>query len=195
MAALQLVNLVRSSQFNEDMVAGSLHLLAQRLQQDPQALAEMAARFDAQIRILPAADTALDEYQHERLERGRPLIESANNGRTARLLYPMADDQLLDVQISTVTELQAQATAYLLVEDWQRSGESVESFLQRMQPRFGFPLSLTTFGQLLLSDADFARLQYGDVLVRIAIEGQEAEALVLLPGDPRGIKTGADPGL
>ena len=63
MAALQLVNLVRSAQFNEDMVAGSLYLLAQRLQQDPQALAEMAARFDAAIQILPAAATRLDEYQ------------------------------------------------------------------------------------------------------------------------------------
>ena len=190
MAALQLVNLVRSAQFNEDMVAGSLYLLAQRLQQDPQALAEMAARFDAAIQILPAAATRLDEYQRERLERGRPLIESTNNGRTARLLYPMAADTLLDVQISTVTELQAQATAYLLVEDWQRSGEPLEPFLKRMQPRFGFPLLLTRLEQLVLSDADFARLQYGDVLVRIAIEGQEAEALVMLPGDPRVLRLG-----
>ena len=190
MAALQLVNLVRSAQFNEDMVAGSLYLLAQRLQQDPQAITEMAARFDAAIQIVPAAATRLDPYQLERLERGRPLIESTNNGRTARLLYPMAGSGLLDVQVSTVTELQAQATAYLLVEDWQRSGEPVELFLQRLQPRFGFPLSLTTLEQLVLSDADFARLQYGDVLVRIAIEGQEAEALVMLPGDPRVLRLG-----
>src|SRR5690606_40037933 len=52
MAALQLVNLVRSAQFNEDMVAGSLYLLAQRLQQDPQAITEIAARFDAAIQIV-----------------------------------------------------------------------------------------------------------------------------------------------
>src|SRR5690606_34932521 len=70
------------------------------------------------------------------------------------------------------------------------SGEPVELFLQRLQPRFGFPLSLTTLEQLVLSDADFARLQYGDVLVRIAIEGQEAEALVMLPGDPRVLRLG-----
>lgn len=190
MAALQLVNLVRSDQFNEDMVAGSLYLLAQRLQQDPQSLAEMAARFDARIRIIPSAQTRLDEYQRERLRRGRPLIEITNSGRTARLRYAMKGDEVLEVQISTVTELQAQATAYLLVQDWQRSGDSVDDFLRRIQPRFGFPLTLTTLDKLVLSDADYARMQYGDVLVRIAIEGQEAEALVTLPGDQRVLRLG-----
>ena len=53
MAALQLVNFVRSAQFNEEIVSGSLVLLAQRLHNDPDSLAELSARFDADIRILP----------------------------------------------------------------------------------------------------------------------------------------------
>ncbi|MCT7357422.1 MAG: two-component sensor histidine kinase [Thalassobium sp.] len=188
--ALQLVNFVRSAQFNEDMVGGSVALLAQRLRQDPGALSELSSRFDADISILPLAEGPVDEYQQNRLARGQLLVDTTNEGRTARLLYQMSDDELLDVQLSTVTEVQAQASAYLLLEDWQRSGETIEAFIKRMQPRFGFPLSVVEIDQLFLSDSDFARMQYGDVLVRISIEGQQAEALAKLPGQPRALRLG-----
>lgn len=187
---MQLVNQVRSDQFNEAMVSGSLYLLAQRIRQDPAALDEMAARFDARLRILSLQESQTDRYQLTRLQQGRPLLATTDDGRTVRLLYLLQAQQLLEVRLNTVTELQAQATAYLLLEDWQRSGDSIDVFLARLQPRFGFPLLLIGTDQLVLSDADYARMQYGDVLVRIAIEGQEAEALVKLPGDPRVLKLG-----
>jgi two-component system sensor histidine kinase RstB len=48
-AALQLVNLVRSAQFFEEVSQGSLHLIGERLAEDPSVLPELAARFDAQL--------------------------------------------------------------------------------------------------------------------------------------------------
>ncbi|MDK2779553.1 MAG: HAMP domain-containing protein [Pseudomonadota bacterium] len=189
-AALQLVNFVRTAQFNEDMVNGSLWLMSQRLQQDPGALTELAARFDAQITVLPESGAPDDEYLRDRLRRGQVLIDTTNQGRTARLLYPMNDAELLEVQVNTVTEIQAQATAYLLLEDWQRSGQPVETFIRRVQPHFGYPLSVVGVEDLLLSDADYARMQYGDVLARLSIEGRQAEALAKLPGQPRALRLG-----
>jgi len=79
-AALQLVNVVRTAQFNENMVGGSLFLLAQRLRQDPAAIDELSARFDADIRIIPLSEGPDDEYQRDRLARGQVLIDSANEG-------------------------------------------------------------------------------------------------------------------
>jgi two-component system sensor histidine kinase RstB len=190
LVALQLVNIVRTAQFNEEMVEGSLYLLAQRLRNDPAELAELSARFDANIGILPFSEGPSDEYQQARLRRGQVLIESANAGRTAQLLYAMSDEELLEVRVNTVTEVQAQASAYLLLEDWQRSGQSIEDFIGAMQPHFGFPLSVVSMDDLFLSDADYARMQYGDVLARISIEGRQAEALAKLPGQPRALRLG-----
>ncbi|MAD45697.1 MAG: two-component sensor histidine kinase [Oceanospirillaceae bacterium] len=189
-AALQLVNVVRTAQFNENMVGGSLFLLAQRLRQDPAAIDELSARFDADIRIIPLSEGPDDEYQRDRLARGQVLIDSANEGRTARLLQTLNPDQLLEVQLDTVTEIQAQATAYLLLEDWQRSGTEIHDFIQTMQPHFGFPLSVVPMDQLTLSEGDYARIQYGDVLARISIEGRQAEALAKLPGRPQALRLG-----
>ncbi|MAK91311.1 MAG: two-component sensor histidine kinase [Oleibacter sp.] len=189
-AALQLVNVVRTAQFNEEMVAGSLYLLAQRLRQDPDAISELSARFDADISILPGSQGPQDEYQRDRLARGQVLVDSVNHGRTARLLHTLSDDELLEVQIDTVTEIQAQATAYMLLEDWQRSGISIEDFLARMQPHFSFPLSVVPLDSLLLSEGDHARIHFGDVLARISIEGRKAEALAKLPGRQEALRLG-----
>lgn len=188
--ALQLVNFVRTAQFNEEMVGGSLWLLAQRLQQDPAALADMAARFDADIAIIPFTDTPDDDYLRERLQRGQLVLDTTNKGRTARLLYPMTGREVLDVRVNTVTDTQAQATAYLLLEDWQRSGETIEAFIGRMQLHFGYPLSVVEISDLFLSDSDYARMQYGDVLTRLSIEGNQKEALARLPGQSKALRLG-----
>ncbi|PHQ85285.1 MAG: hypothetical protein COB58_09565, partial [Thalassobium sp.] len=134
MAALQLVNFVRSAQFNEEIVSGSLVLLAQRLHNDPDSLAELSARFDADIRILPDEQGPKDSYERTRLDRGQVLITTSSDGRTAHVLRRMPENQWLDVSLNTVTEVQAQATAYLILEDWQRSGESIDDFLVKMRP-------------------------------------------------------------
>ncbi|CCU72868.1 ATP-binding protein [Thalassolituus oleivorans] len=190
MAALQLVNFVRSAQFNEEIVSGSLVLLAQRLHNDPDSLAELSARFDADIRILPDEQGPKDSYERTRLDRGQVLITTSSDGRTAHVLRRMPGNQWLDVSLNTVTEVQAQATAYLILEDWQRSGESIDDFLVKMRPLFGFPLSTIDINELFLSDADFARMQYGDVLVRISIEGNRAEALAKIPGQAKALRLG-----
>lgn len=172
------------------MVSGSLYLLAERLRHDPTDLADLSSRFDATIHIVPTASIGLSPHQLERLERGRPLIETTNAGRTALMHYWLSNESILEVRLNTVTELQAQATAYLLIEDWQRSGLSIEDFLARVQPHFGFPLNLVSLNSLRFSDAELARLQYGDVLVRINIEGKEAEALVMVPGQNLAVRLG-----
>ncbi len=189
-AALQLINVVRTAQFNEDIVNGTMVLLSQRLKQDPEAIDALAARFDAQLHLLPVAQATEDEYEQLRLQRGRVVIKTSDDGRAAQLLRQMNAEQVLKVRLNTVTDVQAQASAYLLLEDWQRSGEAIDAFLARMRPAFGFPLSVVAIDDLFLSNSDYARMQYGDVLVRIAIEGNQAEALVKLPGQPQALRLG-----
>ena len=55
-AALQLVNLVRSAQFYEEVSRGSLYLIGERLASDEGALPRLEAAFDASIAIRPEDD-------------------------------------------------------------------------------------------------------------------------------------------
>lgn len=190
LTALQLVNQVRSAQFNENMVSGSLYLLAQRLQQDPSQLSEMATRFDAHMAILSLDEVELDDYQVNRLLKKRALVNSTHLSGSVQLRTLLTADTLLEVQMNTVAEQQAQATAYLLLEDWLRSGQPIETFLHNIQPHFGYPLAVSSIEQLELSDYDDARLQYGDVLVRIKLDDKEAEGIIKIPGTDRAILLG-----
>lgn len=61
-AALQLVNLVRSAQFYEEVSRGSLHLIGERLASDPGALTRLEAAFDATIGIKGGDEAPEDEY-------------------------------------------------------------------------------------------------------------------------------------
>jgi len=188
--ALQLVNLVRSAQFNENIVSGSLYLLAERLRQDPSLLNEMATRFDAQLSIHELDNVELDAYQKSRLMQKRPLVTNANLGNSVKLRTLLDEDRLLEVRMNTVAEQQAQATAYLLLEDSLRANTSIEEFLAQVQPYFGYPLSVVDPQDLELSDYDNARLQYGDVLVRIKLDDQEAESIIKIPGTGQVIRLG-----
>lgn len=190
LSALQLVNLVRTAQFNEDMVSGSLYLLADRLRQDHSQLNEMATRFDAQLAILSIDEAGLDPYQEKRLLQKRPLIASSDIDRFVQVRYLLSEDSLLEIQANTVAEQQVQATAYLLLEDWLRTDTSIENFLGTIQPHFGYPLSLVQIPQLDLSEYDSARLQYGDVLVRIQLDDKEAEAIIKIPGTEQAVLLG-----
>lgn len=192
MAALQLVNFVRTSQFNEDIVSGSLYMLAQRLEENPAALTELSALFDADMRLLQLYDAAndLDEYQINRLLRGQALIFRTNQGRSVRLLKALSEQRLLYIELNAVTDIQAQAAAFLLMQDYRRSGLVIEDFLKTMQPHFGFPLKVMHFDDLFLTETDIGRLFYGDILVRISIEGNKAEALAKIPGEDRALVVG-----
>lgn len=186
--ALQLVNIVRSAQFNEEIARGSLFLIKDRTKQGANQIDEIAARFDANITLKPTYASGLDDYQLERLRAGRPLIDLG--ATDMRLLAALSHEQLIEIQLNAVTEQQAQATAYMLLEDWQRSGEPAADFIQRMQPHFGYPLTVVPLTTLKLTDSDRARMQYGEVLVRIIIEGSEAEALLRLPGTDSALRLG-----
>jgi two-component system sensor histidine kinase RstB len=192
MAALQLVNVVRTAQFNEDIASGTLHMLAQRLEEDPDALRELSTLFDAEMKILPLDHSGnnLDDYQINRLKRGQILIFRTNDGRSVSLLNVLSDERVLDIELNAVTDIQAQAAAYLLMQDYRRSGQAIDPFLQKMQPYFGFPLRAVSFDQLYLTETDIGRMEYGDILVRISIEGNKAEALAKLPGENRALVVG-----
>lgn len=190
MLALQLVDHVRGAQFNQDVVRGSLHLITSRLQNDISEQGDLEARFDAKIDIVSKDDARLDEYQLSRLERLDVLILSDDIRNEARLISVLDENSIIKTTLRNVTEVQAQASGQLLLEDWQRSGESIEVFLEKMKPYFGYPLSLIPIEDVSLSKGDMARMMYGDVLVRISIGGNGADALVRVPGEQQVIQMG-----
>jgi two-component system sensor histidine kinase RstB len=190
MSALQLVDHVRGAQFNQNVVRGSLYLITQRLRHDITEQGDLEARFDAQIDIVSKQKAQLDEYQLSRLERHDVLILSDDIAHEAKLITVLDDDHLIKTTLRNVTEVQAQATGQLLLEDWQRSGQPVESFLQNIAPHFGYSMSLLPLDSFDLSRGDLGRMQYGDVLMRIAIDGESADALVKVPGKEQIIRMG-----
>ena len=190
MVALRLVDHVRSTQFNQDVVRGSLYLIAERLRTDITEQGDLEARFDAQIDILSYDKARLDEYEESRLRRQDVLLSSDMLGSTAHLLIQLDEQQIIKVTLRSVTEIQAQATGQLLLEDWHRSGLALELFLAQMQPHFGYDLSLLPLVELNLSLGDLGRMEYGDVLMRISINGESAQALIKVPGQAQVIRLG-----
>ena len=190
MLALQFVDHVRGAQFNQNVVRGSLYLIAQRLQYDITEQGDLEARFDAQIDIVSYEKTELNEYQQSRLERDDVLILSDDLGYEAQLLTVLDKNNAIKVTLRSVTEIQAQTTGQLLLEDWQRSGLPLEQFLTQISPHFGYSLDLMPLEYFDLSKGDLSRMQYGDVLMRIAIDGESADALIKVPGQEQVIRMG-----
>ena len=158
MLALRLVDHVRGAQFNQDVVRGSLHLITSRLQNDLSEQGDLEARFDAQIDIVAKAQANLDEYQLSRLVRQDVLIVSNDIASEAKLITVLDNNNLIKTTLRNVTEVQAQATGQLLLEDWQRSGLDIETFLDKMSPYFGYPLSLMPLDKVDLSKGDMGRM-------------------------------------
>ncbi len=189
-AALQLVNLVRSAQFYEEVSRGSLHLIGERLASDRGALTRLEAAFDATIGIKGADEAPEDEYERARLERGQVIVTVSSDGRTASMRSRMPDGQWLYVDFNKLSELQARATARLLLEGWQRSGDALDDYLAQLQPYFGYPLSVVDLDDLEVSASDIARMEYGDVLVEVAVDGASADALAKVPGSDQVVRLG-----
>ena len=111
--------------------------------------------------------------------------------KAVQLFRELDAQRYIKIELDTITELQAQTTISMLVEDWQRSGEAIERFLAQKQKQFGYPLQLVPFASLKISDSDLARLQYGEAVVRITIAGKEMEALMKLPGQDNVLRLGS----
>lgn len=189
-AALQLANTVRSAQYNEQVLRGSLYLLADQVRHGPNNLEQLESLFDVSLKKLSYSASNLSRYQIQRLQQQHSVIDITNEGRTVRIMHGLDEQNLLEVLASNVTEQQAQATIYLLLEEWQLSGLSLDQFINKMQPHFGFPISTLPSSQLVLSEPERARLKYGEALVRFSVEEQEAEALISVPGQQQVLRLG-----
>ena len=200
--ALQMVNHIRSAQFHQDMIRGSLHLVTQRLSQDPAIEADLEALFDGDIIVLPLATSDLDEYEISRIQRGDVLVKQndlANNHfltskltdqPSTVLVGLLNDEQVIRVELRSITELQAQATGQLILEEYQYSGLSLEAFVDTLRPDFGYDINIMALDDIHLTNSDYARLNYGDVLLRITFDGQGADALINVPGENKVIQLG-----
>jgi two-component system sensor histidine kinase RstB len=190
MLAFQLVDHVRGAQFNQDVVRGSLHLITERLRDDITEQGDLEARFAAKIDIISKEKTQLDDYQLSRLERYDVLILSNNIGYKAEFITELDADTFIRTSVRNVTELQAQATGQLLLEDWQRSGQTVETFLHNISPHFGYSLSLHPLERFELNKSELGRKQYGDVLMPIVIDAESVDVLIKVPGKEQVIRLG-----
>ena len=188
--ALQLVDHIRSAQFNQDIARGSLYLIGKRLREFPNQQGEVEARFDAIIDILDAEEAELDEYDLSRLRRHGLILAADDLNKRVKFITELKGDQLIRTSLRNVTELQVQATGAFLVEDWQRSGQTIETFLDEISPHFGYPVTLTAKSAITLTQFERARLSNGAVLVRLVIQEEGIEALVQVPETEMVIRLG-----
>jgi two-component system sensor histidine kinase RstB len=190
MLALNLVDHIRHVQFNQDVVRGSLYQISQHLHNDLTEEEALESLFHLQIDIVSREKAQLDEYQLSRLSRNDVLMLNDELGYEVQLMSALNDDSFMQVTLDSVGEMQGLATGYLLLEDWQRSGLSIEDFLIKISPHFGYPIVLLSFSDLDLSASDLKRIQNDDVLVRITVDGESADTIIKLPGDDRVIRMG-----
>lgn len=190
MLALNLVDHIRHVQFNQDVVRGSLYQISQRLQKDSTEEEALEQLFHLQIDIVSREKAQLDEYQLSRLSRNDVLMLNDELGYEVQLMSALNNDNFMQVTLRSIGKKQGLATGRLLLEDWQRSGLSIEQFLAEMSPYFGYPMVLYPISELDLSTDDLKRIQDNDVIVRITVDGEGAETIVKLPGDDQAIRIG-----
>lgn len=189
-ASHQFVKHVRSVQFYEEVARGSLHLIAERLTTNPEAITHLETVFDVDMEIF-SSDASLDNaHEWERLERGQVIVSSMSDDGAAVFLSPMPNGQRLQIKLSKLSKLQARATARLLLDSWQGSDIGIHDYLARLQPHFGYPLSVVDLADLVLSSTDFMKLEYGDVLVDVSKDGVEAKTLAKVPGSQNVVRLG-----
>ena len=188
--ALQLVNTVRSAQYHEDMARGTLRLVAERLIEQPEEMAGLAARLEAELAIFSLEEAQVNLYQRYRLEQGHPLVQLTRAKDGVRLSILLADGRLLQAKIKNISEQLAQTTAFMLLERWPLRTLSIEDYIAKRQPYFGVPVDVLDLKNLKLSESDQARLQYGEALVRMTIEGKEFETLLQIPGTQQVLRLG-----
>ena len=190
MLALNLVDHIRHVQFNQDVVRGSLYQISQRLQKDLTEEEALEQLFHLQIDIVSREQAYLDEYQLSRLSRNDVLMLNDELGYEVQLITELNDDSFMQVTLGSVGEMQGLATGRLLLENWQLSGLSIEDYLAKVSPHFGYPIVLLPLSDLNLSSGDLKRMQNDDVLVRITVDGEGADTIIKLPNDTRAIRMG-----
>lgn len=193
MSALQLVNMVRSIQYSEQVVGGTMHMIAESLKRDPSMLRELSALLDADISLHSFDDLAnhLDDYDMSRIQRDQVLMSLSQQDSSISMIKalprtPIERDShksrhAVEVVLSAFTDIQAQAAARMLIMDYRYSGMTIDNYIETMQPLFGFDLNVVELGDVYISESDRARLDYGDVLVRLSIESRYIEVIAHLP--------------
>lgn len=200
--ALQLVDHIRGAQFHQDMIRGSLHLINQRLSQDPAIEADLEALFDTEIFIYPVDSADIDEYELSRIQRGDVLVEqnkstlnpilaaSLNENPSIVVTGLLNDQQVIRIESRSISEVQAQGTGQLILEEYLYSGLSLDDYIESMRPYFGYDINVLEIDEIRLTDTDHARMQYGDVVLRITFDGHGADALINVPGENKVIQLG-----
>ena len=177
------------AQYSERVAGGALYLITQQLDRDPQIAEDLEAQFDAQFIFLENSRNSLSDYDNLRLDRGQTLAVVADDGAIS-LMHRMPGGQVLQVVFRRISNIQIAATVNLLIAEWRYSGETLPVFVDRMQPHFGYPLSVVTDQRSELTPKEQQQLNSGQALLRFSLSGESVEVLAPIAGQNIFLKFG-----
>jgi len=179
-AALHLINEVRSDQYRESLARGTFGLMADNLEPMSSVERRRAVVLWARLLGIPLALRPLDELQLDngtgkRLLRG--MVQVEQTGPHAAMVYRLvsANERLvLTGEVQQISEQLARATVYLLIDELVR-------YPQEQQPQrladlkqakeFGFDLKLVTLDQADVDDDQRRRVDEGDTVMALGKGG------------------------
>lgn len=193
-----VANEVRAQENREKIARGTFTLVSNSLvdrteEERERWLGLLSRLMGYKLRIVPIADTELDSTQRSRLARGDVLVDKRGPGNAyvySRL--PIDDQELaLSAHIQRVTEQQARATVYLILNRLSHQpAEKREEEFANIATFFGYPIRLIAANSAPLRAEQRSRMRRGEVILELDREGNSAMIYAEMLGGAKVLQMG-----
>lgn len=170
-----LVDQVRREYYRERLASAPMALLTTQLDEVPGEarngwLREQSEYLDMRLALHPLNQLNFNYFERARLEDGRPLVIRDGQGRW-HLWQRLPDESLfLEATLSRLTEQQIRGLVSNL-RNWLEELQEPEQALQRFIARQALPVMLSTNQPKNLDERQLQRLENGQVVLRMLLEG------------------------
>lgn len=190
LAAVWLVNDMRTEEYRERIATGTFRLMADNLEdmdatERLRALAAWTRLIGVPLELRHLDDLNLEASSWSRLLKGRVLVRASNNPRLQ--VYSMVSAKegvVLTAAIHRISEQLGRATLYLVADELVRYPEAgMPGRLQQLRGEkgFGYPLRLTPIREADLDPDQRRRLEESDTVMTLGPDGDSVMLYLKIP--------------
>lgn len=174
MLGYSLVDQVRREYYRERLAGAPMALLTTQLNEVPSEargewLREQSEYLDMRLALHSADQLDFNYFELARLEGGRPLV-IRDGGRWRLWRRLPSESQFLEATLNRLTEQQIRGLVSGL-RNWLEELKEPEQALQRFVARQALPVTLSTSRPEGLDERQLERLENGQVVLRVLLEG------------------------
>lgn len=188
------INKERVQAYRENVATGALYLVSSGLQQQSSEtqreywLNDISQLFGNNFDIQPKSKIDFKASELKRLEENKTVVRYTAQLAYADIFHPIeAEDNVITVRISKVTEQQVRAMAVLLLNDlsYYKDLKSKRERLNEISQQFAFPLSIENVAKLELDDDQLRRLDRDEVvmLFRDSTRTDDSSIKIIAPSE------------